>query len=62
MVRDDLWSYRGDSIGSFFSTKHLSRALAKLDWNRDGLVDFAVSNILEPATLVTKKLKTQADT
>jgi tetratricopeptide (TPR) repeat protein len=45
----------GDSIGSFFATKHLSRALAKLDWNRDGLVDFAVSNILEPAALVTNQ-------
>lgn len=45
----------GESIGSFFETKHLSRALAKLDWNRDGLVDFAVSNILEPAALVTNK-------
>jgi tetratricopeptide (TPR) repeat protein len=45
----------GESIGTFFSTKHLSRALAKLDWNRDGLVDFAVSNILEPASLVTNR-------
>ncbi|MFN7844182.1 MAG: FG-GAP-like repeat-containing protein [Pirellula sp.] len=45
----------GESIGAFFSTKHLSRALAKLDWNRDGLVDFAVSNILEPAALVTNR-------
>ena len=45
----------GESIGTFFSTKHLSRALTKLDWNRDGLVDFAVSNILEPAALVTNR-------
>lgn len=48
----------GDSIGTFFATKHLSRALAKLDWNRDGLIDFAVSNILEPAALVTNKTQT----
>ncbi|XZE19062.1 FG-GAP-like repeat-containing protein [Pirellulaceae bacterium SH449] len=45
----------GEEIGSFFTTKHLSRALAKLDWNRDGLVDFVVSNILEPSMLVSNR-------
>lgn len=45
----------GEQVGDFFTNKHLSRALAKLDWNRDGLVDFVVSNILEPSLLVTNR-------
>ncbi len=42
-----------DSIGPFFEQKRLGRGLARLDWNRDGLMDFAVSNINDDATLVT---------
>ena len=39
-------------IGSFFSQKRLGRGLSRLDWNRDGLMDFAVSNVGHRASLV----------
>ena len=39
--------------GEYFAEKFLGRGLAKLDWNQDGLTDFAVSNIGGPASLVT---------
>jgi tetratricopeptide (TPR) repeat protein len=41
--------------GSFFARKYLGRGLARLDWNRDGLMDFVVSNIGSPASLVTNQ-------
>ncbi len=40
-------------LGSYFGDRFVGRGLARLDWNRDGLIDFAVSNIGEPAALVT---------
>ena len=40
-------------IGPYFGRKHLGRGLARLDWNGDGRMDFAVANIGEPAALVT---------
>ncbi len=42
-------------LGDFFSQKYLGRGLARLDWNRDGLDDFAVSNMMAPAGLVTNR-------
>lgn len=42
-------------LGDYFSVKSLGRGLARLDWNRDGLDDFAVSNMLAPAGLVTNR-------
>ena len=39
--------------GDFFRQKYAARALAKLDWNHDGLADFVISNIGAPAVLVT---------
>ncbi len=44
-----------DTLGDYFSDNYLGRGLAKLDWNRDGLVDFAVSNINQQATLVSNQ-------
>jgi tetratricopeptide (TPR) repeat protein len=41
--------------GDYFSQEHLGRGLAKLDWNGDGRFDFVVSNMNEPAALVTNK-------
>ncbi len=44
-----------DSLGSFFQHKFLGRGLSKLDWNKDRRVDFAVSNLHAPFSLVTNK-------
>jgi hypothetical protein len=42
-----------DQAGDYFEKKFLGRGLATLDWNQDGLTDFAVSNIGSLASLVT---------
>jgi tetratricopeptide (TPR) repeat protein len=47
---DELFA---DEIGEYFSELYLGRGLARLDWNRDGLTDFAVSNIGDRASLVS---------
>ena len=39
--------------GSYFGKKALGRGVARLDWNRDGQMDFVVSNIGSRAALVT---------
>lgn len=44
-------------LGAYFQGEHLARGLARLDWNRDGLVDFAVSKINQPASLVTNRTR-----
>jgi hypothetical protein len=45
----------GPEIGSYFQRKYLGRGLARLDWNRDGRMDFVVSNIGAQASLVTNQ-------
>ncbi len=45
------------TLGDFFQKDHLGRGLAKLDWNRDGLFDFAVSIMNSPACLVSNVSK-----
>jgi hypothetical protein len=44
-------------LGRFFETERLGRALARLDWNRDGRDDFAVSHLDGPASLVTNRTR-----
>ncbi|QDU09859.1 FG-GAP-like repeat-containing protein [Gimesia aquarii] len=44
-----------DDVGPWFEKKILGRGLARLDWNRDGLMDFVVSQIGEPASLMTNR-------
>lgn len=39
--------------GEFFGKLRRGRGLARLDWNQDGLMDFAVSSIGQRASLVT---------
>ena len=41
------------SIGVYFTSEHLGRGLAVLDWNRDFLADFVVSQLDEPSALLT---------
>ena len=40
-------------LGPFFEQRLLGRGMARLDWNRDGRDDFAVSHINASASLVT---------
>jgi tetratricopeptide (TPR) repeat protein len=47
----------GDS-GTFFGRDYLGRGLARLDWNRDGLPEFAVSNQKSPASLTLNRSST----
>lgn len=42
-----------EQAGEYFGRRYLGRGLARLDWNRDGLMEFAVSNIGDPASLMT---------
>lgn len=46
------------ALGEFFQNEYLGRGLARLDWNRDGLEDFAVSNMNAPASLVLNQTST----
>ncbi|MDA0834381.1 MAG: FG-GAP-like repeat-containing protein [Planctomycetota bacterium] len=41
------------SVGPYFARELLGRGLARLDWNRDGRDDFAVSHLDAPVALVT---------
>lgn len=40
-----------DSTG-YFAGEHLARSVARLDWNRDGLTDLLVGDLMEPLTLL----------
>jgi tetratricopeptide (TPR) repeat protein len=44
-----------DTLGNYFAGTYLGRGLARLDWNQDGLMDFVVSHIGVPASLVTNQ-------
>lgn len=44
--------------GNYFAGQYSARGMARLDWNRDGLIDFVVSNIGQSASLVTNATAT----
>lgn len=46
------------TVGSFFSSPRLGRSVATWDYNRDGRVDFVVSNQTEPACVLRNESKT----
>ncbi len=62
-MRHQFFSNRGDrfvevpasKLGAFFAKSQLGRGLARLDWNRDGRDDFAVSQLIDPAALVLNR-------
>lgn len=41
------------TTGRYFEDEHIARGMATLDWNRDGLTDFAVSHLGEPVSLLS---------
>ncbi|HET6425853.1 MAG TPA: FG-GAP-like repeat-containing protein [Planctomycetaceae bacterium] len=49
--------WQSSEPNDFFAvqSQHRGRGLARLDWNRDGLDDFAVSQLDEPVALVTNR-------
>lgn len=49
---------RPDSKDDYFRSMRRGRGLARLDWNRDGKEDFAVSHLDSPASLVTNRTTT----
>ncbi|HVV99420.1 MAG TPA: CRTAC1 family protein, partial [Planctomycetaceae bacterium] len=42
-------------LGPYFAGAYLGRALAKLDWNADGLADFVVTHVDRPPALLTNR-------
>lgn len=45
-------------IGPFFDKQFYGRGLSRLDWNQDGLMDFVMVPLREPAALVTNVTST----
>ncbi|MCH2127100.1 MAG: FG-GAP-like repeat-containing protein [Pirellulaceae bacterium] len=43
------------SLGSYFETSYLGRAIACLDWNRDGLEDFGATHVFAPFALLSNQ-------
>ena len=43
------------SVGPYFSERHLGRAIARLDWDRDGREDFCVTHVDAPVALLSNR-------
>lgn len=46
---------QADMLGPFFEEKCLGRAIARVDWNRDGLEDLAITFLDRPVALLTNQ-------
>lgn len=46
---------RDPKLGAYFQSKYLGRAIARLDWNRDGLQDLAVTHMEAPVALLANR-------
>jgi len=44
---------KGKQVGRFFDRLQLGRAMARLDWNKDGREDIAISNLDTPTNVLT---------
>jgi tetratricopeptide (TPR) repeat protein len=42
-----------DTLGEYYQHEHLGRAVARLDWNRDGLEDHCTTHVEDPVALLT---------
>jgi hypothetical protein len=42
-----------DTLGEYYQHEHLGRAVARLDWNRDGLEDHCTTHVESPVALLT---------
>ncbi|HUG71760.1 MAG TPA: FG-GAP-like repeat-containing protein [Pirellulaceae bacterium] len=47
-----------ESLGPYFQSRYFGRALAKLDWNRDGREDVCISHLDAPTALLTNTTPT----
>jgi tetratricopeptide (TPR) repeat protein len=53
--RDKFVESAAAELGEYFSEPHLGRALARLDWNRDGRDDFVATHIDAPTALLENR-------
>lgn len=42
-------------VGDYFQTDHLGRAVARCDWNGDGLPDLCIGHLEEPTVMLTNR-------
>lgn len=52
---------RPSDLGEYFGEEHLGRALARLDWNRDGREDFCATHIDAPPALLENHTSTSGN-
>lgn len=45
------------ALGAYFQELHQGRAVARLDWNRDGLEDICITHVDAPVALLTNRTK-----